>query len=99
MITKEKKIDIPKDFIKRIKKLGLKEEDAEILFRSKIDWTAVYSENKIYCTEPACDYFTKIDDGSLKSHLINVHNYGVYPCQYSGCNFIGFSKVRHDYTV
>ena len=95
MAKKEKKIDIPKDFLKKIKKLGMKEEDAEILFRSKIDWAAVYSSNKILCTEPACDYHTKIEGGDLKNHLISVHNYGEYPCRYSGCNFIGVSEVRY----
>ena len=97
MATKEKKIHIPKDFIKQIKKLGMNEDDAEILFKSKIDWKAVYSENKIYCAEPTCDYYTKIDGGNLKSHLISVHNYGDYPCQYSGCSFIGVSEVRYKY--
>ena len=58
---KERKIDVPKEFIKKIKKLGLKEEDAKILFETKIDWTAVYSNNKIYCTEKTCDFFTKIE--------------------------------------
>jgi len=32
-----KKVDIPKDFLKKIKKLGMKEEDAEILYKTKID--------------------------------------------------------------
>ena len=91
---KEKKIDIPKDFIKKIKKLGMREDDAEILFKSKIDWTAVYSENKIYCPEVTCKYVTKIDNGQLKDHLISVHQWGDYPCQYPHCSFTGVSKVR-----
>merc|ERR1712212_247213 len=37
------KKEIPKKFMKKIKELGLKEEDAEILYETKIDWTAVYS--------------------------------------------------------
>ena len=90
---KEKKIDIPKEFIKKIKKLGMREDDAEILFKSKIDWTAVYSENKIYCPEVTCDYFTKIDNGQLTDHLISVHQYGEYPCQHPHCSFTGVSKV------
>ena len=91
---KEKKIDIPKEFIKKIKKLGMREDDAEILFQSKIDWTAVYSENKIYCPEVTCDYFTKIDSGDLRDHLISVHQWGDYPCQYANCDYKGVSKVR-----
>ena len=40
---KREKIEIPKKFIKKIRKLGLREEDADILYKSKIDWTSVYS--------------------------------------------------------
>ena len=39
---KKEKIEIPKKFIKKIKNLGLREKDADILYKSKIDWTAVY---------------------------------------------------------
>ena len=92
--NKEKKIDIPKDFIKKIKTLGMKVDDAELLYKTQIDWTAVYSENKIYCTEVTCDYFTKIDNGQLTDHLISVHKWGEYPCQSQHCNFIAVSKVR-----
>ena len=58
--TEKRKIDVPKEFIKKIKNLGMKVKDAEVLFRSKIDWTAIYSENKIYCIEPGCDYFAVV---------------------------------------
>ena len=54
---KETRKEIPKKFFKQIQKLGLRKEDAEILFETKVDWTAVYSNNKIYCTEvghPSC---------------------------------------------
>ena len=91
---KEKKIDIPKDFIKKIKKLGMKEDDAEVLYKTKIDWTAVYSENKLYCPEVTCDYFTKIDNRQLTDHLTSVHQWGEYPCQYPNCSYTGVSKVR-----
>ena len=87
-----KRIDIPKEFLKKIKKLGLNEEDAEILYRTKIDWKAMYSENKIYCVEPGCSYFTKLDTEELSNHMKNVHNYGEYPCDYPHCSFIGVSK-------
>ena len=93
MVKKEKKIDIPEDFIKKIEKLGMNVNDAEILFESKINWTAVYSENKIYCPEVSCDYFSKIDNGELNNHLITVHNYGQYPCEFPNCNYVGVSKV------
>ena len=94
-VENKKKREIPKEFIKKIEKLGLKVEDVEALYASKIDWTAVYSENKIYCPEKGCDFFTMIDNGILTKHLIDRHNYGEYPCEYANCNFIGYSKVSH----
>ena len=39
---KREKIEIPKKFIKKIRKLGLREQDVGILYKSKIDWTSVY---------------------------------------------------------
>jgi len=93
--TEKRKTDIPEEFIKKIKNLGMKVEDAEILFKSKIDWTAVYSENKIYCVEPGCSYFTKIDNHELTNHMINVHKWGAYPCKYDNCNYVASSKVKH----
>ena len=91
---KQRKKDIPKEFIQTIKDLGMKVEDAEILFKSKIDWCAVYSENKIYCVEPGCSYFTKIENQELTNHMINVHKWGAYPCQYDNCNYVASSKVK-----
>ena len=90
----KRKIDIPKDFIKKIKNLGLKVEDAEVLFKSKIDWTAVYFENKIYCVEPGCNYSTKIDNDELTNHMTIVHNYGTYPCDNDHCDYVAASKVK-----
>ena len=90
----KRKIDIPKDFIKKIKNLGMKVEDAEVLFKSKIDWCAVYIENKIYCTEPGCDFSTTIDKEDLTNHMINVHEYGEHPCNHDHCNYVAASKVK-----
>ena len=89
----EKQIDIPKEFIKTIEKLGMRKKDAVMLYKSKIDWIAVYSENKIYCIEPRCKYFSQIDNEDLKNHMINVHKYGEYPCPYDDCDYVAFSKV------
>ena len=72
----------------------MKEEDANILYQTKIDWTAVYSENKIFCTETRCDFFTKIDDPRLTNHMKHKHKYGEYPCIHPNCNFVGYSKVK-----
>ena len=90
---KEVKKDIPKKFLKQIQKLGLRKEDVEILFETKVDWTAVYSDNKIYCTEVGCDFYTTIDKDVLTSHAKTVHCYGDYPCPDEYCNYIGYSKV------
>ena len=87
-----KKTDIPKKFIRKIKKLGLKEEDAGILYETKIDWETVYAENKIYCAETGCEFVTKLDDCTLKKHTKDVHGYSNHPCQEKYCNYIGFSR-------
>ena len=73
----------------------MKEEDAEILFKTKIDWSAIYSDNKIYCTEAGCDFVTEIKDNDedLKSHLRTVHNWGDWPCSDQNCGYIGHSQV------
>ena len=92
--TEKQEKEVPKEFIKKIKNLGMKVEDAEVLFKSKIDWCAVYSDNKIYCVEPGCDYVTKIDKGELTNHMINVHNYVDYPCGHDHCDYVAYSKVR-----
>ena len=91
---KRTKPDVPKEFFEKIKNLGMKVEDAEILFRSKIDWCAVYSENKIYCVERGCNYSTAIDDEELTNHMINVHKWGTYPCIYDHCSYTAVSKVK-----
>ena len=93
--TEKRKTHIPREFIKKIKKLGMKVEDAEILYKSKIDWCAIYSENKIFCAEPGCDYFTNIDSEELTNHTINVHKYGDYPCEYDHCDYVAHSRVRN----
>ena len=90
---KRKKTDVPKEFVNKIKNLGMKVEDADILFKSKINWTAVYSENKIYCVVPGCNHFTKINNEELKNHMVNVHKWGDYPCNYDHCNYVACSKV------
>merc|ERR1711917_25391 len=86
--TEKRRTEVPKEFIKKIRNLGMKVEDAEILFKSKIDWTAVYSDNKIYCVEPGCDYSTKIDSEDLTNHMINVHKYGDHPCTHDQCDYV-----------
>ena len=91
---KKRKV-VPKKFIKKIKELGMRVEDADVLYESKIDWTAVYSNNKIYCIEIGCDFYTKIDNEELTNHTIACHDYGEYPCNQPHCNFVGFSTVRN----
>ena len=95
MKKSEKQIDIPNEFIKTIEELGMRKKDAVMLYKSKIDWVAVYSENKIYCIEPKCKYFTEIDNEDLRNHMIKVHKYGEYPCPYTDCDYVAFSKVSY----
>ena len=97
-LKKKTKTNVPKSFIAKIKSLGLKEEDAEVLYETKIDWTAVYSDNKIYCTEGGeqkCDFVAemKTDNVDLSNHLRTVHNWGDWPCTDSNCGYIAHSKV------
>ena len=87
-----KKTDIPKKFIRKIKKVGLKEEDAGILYGTKIDWEAVYAENKLYCAETGCDFVTEIDNSTMKKHTKDAHGFNDYPCEVQYCNYIGYSK-------
>ena len=91
----KKKKEVPKEFIKKIQKLGMKVEDAEVLYGSKIEWCAVYSNNKIYCPETGCDFSTTIDNGIMTKHMIDRHNYGEFPCEHAHCNYIGYSKVSN----
>ena len=92
---KDKKVrEIPKEFIKKIEKLGMQKEDAEVLYKTQIDWTAVYSNNKIHCVESGCDFYTEIDNDSMTNHMVNCHNYGDYPCSDLACNFVAHSKVK-----
>ena len=89
----ESKKEVPKEFIKKIKKLGMKVENAEVLYATKIEWAAVYSDNKIHCTEATCDFQANIDSEDLTRHMISHHKYGEYQCSYANCNYIAYSKV------
>ena len=89
----KKKTEVPKEFIKKIQRLGMKVEDADVLYESKIDWTAVYSNNKIYCTNRGCNFNTNIDLDDLSNHMTAQHNYGKYPCTDAHCNFVAYSQV------
>ena len=88
----EKKTEIPKKFIRKIKKLGLRPEDAAVLYETKIDWETVYADNKIYCAETGCDFVTEIDNPALQEHTKKIHGYKDQPCEAKDCNYIGFSK-------
>ena len=88
----EKKIEIPKKFIRKIQKLGLKEENAATLYETKIDWEAVYADNKLYCAETGCSFVTEIDNSTMEMHSKEVHGFKDYPCEKSYCNYIGYSK-------
>ena len=36
---------------------------------------------------------TKIDDEELTNHMISVHKWGAYPCNYDHCDYIVASTV------
>ena len=56
--TEQRKKNVPKDFITKIKDLGMKVEDAQVLFMSKIDWCAVYAEVVIFLNDDQfCIFF------------------------------------------
>ena len=86
---------LPKTFLETIKKLGLREQDAETLYSTKINWTAVFSDNKIFCPERGCDFSTEIskDNAELQAHMENVHQWGDFPCTAKNCFYICYSKV------
>ena len=94
----EKKTEIPKKFIRKIKKLGLRQEDAVVLYETKIDWETVYADNKIYCAETGCDFVTEIDNPALQEHTKKIHDYKDQPCEAKDCNYIGFSKKKFEYS-
>ena len=91
--TSEK--NLPKRFLETIRKLGLREKDAETLYSTKINWTAVFSDNKIFCSERGCDFSTEIskDNAELQAHMENVHQWGDFPCNAKNCFYICYSKV------
>ena len=73
----------------------MKEEDAEVLYETKIDWTA---GNKIYCTEGGeqkCDFVAEMKSGNvdLRNNLRTAHNWGDWPCTDKNCGYIAHSKV------
>ena len=69
-------------------------EDAEVLYKTKIDWTAIYSENKVFCVEPGCDFFTEINSDELTNHMQCVHKYGNFPCEEEHCDHVAVSQKQ-----
>ena len=94
---RSRKSDVPKEFLAKIEKLGFKKEHAGVLYDTKLDWTAMNSDSKIYCTQHGCDHDTVISEDCLRDHCINVHDWGEYPCDAIGCNYIGFSRKNLAY--
>ena len=91
---KIKSIDlIPSSFIKHIKGLGFKEDNAGLLYDNKDQWIGMKSDGIIYCTEAACKHETIIDQNCLRQHCFDKHKWGSYPCSKANCKFISYSKV------
>ena len=82
------------EFVKKIQELGFKKENAEALFETKIDWTAMKSNDTIYCTQVGCEFSTQMFDGCLKNHCKNVHQWGQYPCVDPNCEYVGYSQAN-----
>ena len=80
------------DFIRKIKELGFKEKDAEILFETKLDWDSITLNSDIHCVERACKFSTKMGDSCLTRHCVDEHQWGQYECNYDNCSYIAYSK-------
>ena len=73
---KREKIEVPKKFMKKIRKLGLREEDADILYKSKIDWTSVYLGRVSICAFRGCVFPMVIcSEFRMGQHRVNDHPY------------------------
>ena len=94
---RSRKNDVPKQFLAKIEKLGFKKQNARVLYDTKLDWTAMNSDSKIYCTQHGCDHNTIISEDCLRYHCINVHHWGEYPCNAIGCNYVGYSRKNLAY--
>lgn len=94
---RNRKSEVPKEFLMKIEKLGFKKENARVLYETKLDWTAMNSDSKIYCTQHGCDHNTFISEDCLRDHCINAHQWGEYPCDAVGCYYIGYSRKNLAY--
>jgi len=94
---RRRKSEIPKEFLKKIEKLGFNQDNARVLYDTKMDWTAMNSESNIYCTQHGCDHKTVIREDCLREHCINIHQWGEYPCDAVGCYYIGYSRKNRAY--
>ena len=85
---------VPCEFINQIQILGFKKENARILYETKIDWTALQSDNAIYCVQVGCNFSTRLFDGCLRDHCEQDHQWGLYPCADPNCEYVGYSRAN-----
>merc|ERR1712130_347627 len=91
----EEEDKIPEGFLALLDSLALDRENAEILFKNKDQWKFVRSEQKIFCTEPGCNFKITMKPDCLVRHCISAHDWKVYPCPYDYCKFEAFSPRTH----
>ena len=94
-VRKKRSSTVPQDFIDMMKKFGFKEESANVLYETKADWTALQSENKIYCTVRGCKFTSEIYDDCLTEHCAKSHQWGEYPCDAEYCQYVGYSHFNN----
>ncbi|CAG5104762.1 Oidioi.mRNA.OKI2018_I69.chr1.g1516.t1.cds [Oikopleura dioica] len=92
---KEKKIEVPEEFKKLAKAVGLPKDHLEFFYehRESFHWE-MKKDNHIYCTgrRGNCKFNTTVKKNCLAEHMISDHNHGEFKCQEENCQFVGFSK-------
>jgi len=99
----EKKFEIPSDFRKLAKTVGLPEGHLEFFYknREKFHWE-IKEDRKIYCTKlgrkNTCNFSTEISQNCLTEHMISEHGHEEFACEEIDCKYVAFSKttmIRH----
>ncbi|CAG5104761.1 Oidioi.mRNA.OKI2018_I69.chr1.g1515.t1.cds [Oikopleura dioica] len=92
--VKEKKVEVPKEFKKLAKAVGLPKDHLEFFYeyRESFHWE-VKKDNSIYCTGKCgnCKFSSKVKKNCLVEHMISVHNHGDFKCKEQNCKYVGFS--------
>ena len=100
---KEKKVDIPKEFIKKIKRLGVREDDAEILFNiyfskeSKLKVHLRIHNNDL----EKCQYcpFKYNSQADYQTHLNRHFGIKDFKCDQCGKLYISKLQLNQHYAI